>query len=211
MNHQKKLSAGKVNVDQQIRISSLLQNCQRILKPVAVRNPYAEQLELPKEVFKPRRTNGHYLALIEAVTFYHQYQRAEKPDEQTGEIYIETTIEDIAATNELIKEVLLRKSDELSGACRRYLERLKEHLKTKDKNEFSNLEIRKALRVNAQTQKRYNIALRQGYFIRVKSGTKATGFTYELVNEQEYKSLKTSIDKLLDNTIAALQGGSVVH
>lgn len=211
MNHQKKLSAGKVNIDEQIKVSSLLQNCQRILRPVLVRNPYAEQLELPKEVFKPRRTNGHYLALIEAVTFYHQYQRPEKADQQTGEIYIETTIEDIAATNELIKEVLLRKSDELSGACRRYLERLKDHLRTKEQNEFSNLEIRKALRVNAQTQKRYNIALRQGYFIRVKSGTKATGYRYELVSEHEYKSLKTSIDKLLDNTIATLEGGSVVH
>ena len=211
MDHQKKISAGKINIDQQIKISSLLQNCQRVLKPVLVRNPYAEQLELPKEVFKPRRTNGHYLALIEAVTFYHQYQREEKADEQTGEIYIETTTEDIAATNELIKEVLLRKSDELSGACRRYLERLKDHLRTKDKNEFTNLEIRKALRVNAQSQKRYNIALRQGYFMRVKSGSKATGYTYEIVSEQEYKSLKTSIDKLLDSTLEALEGGSVVQ
>jgi len=162
-------------------------------------------LELPKEVFKPRRTNGHYLALIEAVTFYHQYQREEKADEQTGEIYIETTTEDIAATNELIKEVLLRKSDELSGACRRYLERLKDHLRTKEKNEFTNLEIRKALRVNASTQKGYTIALREGYFIRTKSGSRASGYIYELVNEQEYKSLKTSIDKVLDSALEALQ------
>jgi len=205
MSHQKKLSAGKVDTEQEIKIKELLQNCQRTLRPILVRNPYAEQLELPKEVFKPRRTNGHYLALIEAVTFYHQYQREEKADEQTGELYIETTIEDIAATNELIKEVLLRKSDELSGACRRYLECLKDYLKTKEKNEFTNLEIRKALRVNASTQKGYNKALREGYFIRTKSGSKATGFTYEIVSEQEYKSLKTSIDKVLDKTLDALQ------
>ena len=205
MTHQKKLSAGKVNLEQEINIKNLLQNCQRILRPIAVRNPFAEQLELPKEVFKPRRTNGHYLALIEAVTFYHQHQRKEQADEQTGELYIETTIEDIAETNELIKEVLLRKSDELPGACRLYLERLKGYLKTKEKNEFTNLEIRKELRVNAQTQKRYTIALREGYFIRTKSGTKRTGFQYELVSENEYKKLKTSIDKLLDDTLKSLE------
>ena len=39
---------------------------------------------IPKEVFKPRRTNAHYLAFIEAVTFYHQYQE-KCHDTETGE------------------------------------------------------------------------------------------------------------------------------
>ncbi len=42
---------------------------QRVLQPVQVRNPFAESLHIPDEVFKPRRSNAHYLAFIEAVTF----------------------------------------------------------------------------------------------------------------------------------------------
>lgn len=69
-------------------------------------------------MFKPRRTNAHYLAFVEVVTFYHQYQREKKHDPDTGEEYIETTLEDIAEANKLMKEILLRKSDELNGATR---------------------------------------------------------------------------------------------
>ena len=56
-------------------------------------------LQIPKEVFKPRRTNAHYLAFIEAVTFYHQYQREKCHDTETGEEFIETTLEDIKEAN----------------------------------------------------------------------------------------------------------------
>ena len=49
-----------------------------------IRNPFAEMLHIPKEVFKPRRTNAHYLAFIE-MTFYHQYQREKCHDQDTGE------------------------------------------------------------------------------------------------------------------------------
>jgi len=67
-------------------------------------------LELPKSVFKPRRTNSHYLQFIEAITFYKQYQRAKQYDKETGEEFIETEIEDIqeANGNLRIKESTLR-------------------------------------------------------------------------------------------------------
>ena len=42
-------------------------------------------LRIPEEVFKPRRTNAHYLAFIEMMTFYHQYQRERQYDQDTGE------------------------------------------------------------------------------------------------------------------------------
>ncbi|MBL4653654.1 MAG: hypothetical protein JKY53_12450 [Flavobacteriales bacterium] len=70
MAYQRSQSAGKIDQDEEAEAANLLRNCQRILTPVAVRNPYAEQLRLPQSVFKPRRTNSHYLAFIEAVTYY---------------------------------------------------------------------------------------------------------------------------------------------
>ena len=72
---------------------------------------------------------NHYLQFIEIITFYKQFQREQQVNEETGEIYIETMIEDIEEANELIIEVLLRKSDTINGACRNHLERLKQYLK----------------------------------------------------------------------------------
>ena len=41
---------------------------QTVLRPIKVRNPFAELLKLPECVFKPLRTNAHYLAVIETIT-----------------------------------------------------------------------------------------------------------------------------------------------
>jgi hypothetical protein len=59
MHYQRLKSAGKIDFKEQAKVKQLLQNVQRILVPVSVRNPYAELLQLPPSVFKPRRTNGH--------------------------------------------------------------------------------------------------------------------------------------------------------
>ncbi|HEY4291339.1 MAG TPA: hypothetical protein VGN00_29765 [Puia sp.] len=132
MDYQRKLSAGRVNVRAEGQSRKLLQDVQRVLQPVSVRNPYAEQLHIPKEVFKQRRSNAHYLAFIEVITFYKQYQRERKVDAMTREMYIETTLKDIREANELMKEILLRKSDELNGATRNYLKELKAWLHCKN-------------------------------------------------------------------------------
>jgi hypothetical protein len=47
-----------------------------------------------------RRDHPKYLHLILTVTFLHQMQRQRKHDPDFGD-YIETTLEDIAITNEL--------------------------------------------------------------------------------------------------------------
>ncbi|MEM9859849.1 MAG: hypothetical protein AAF843_21030, partial [Bacteroidota bacterium] len=125
MAYQRAESAGELDKQAEHQIREQLKNTQRVLQPVTVRNPYAHHLKIPKAVFKPRRTNAHYLAFIEAVTFYHQYQRESEADSQTGEVYINTTLEDIEIANDLLKEVLLRKSDQLNGATRKYFEKLK--------------------------------------------------------------------------------------
>jgi len=93
MDYQRRQSAGKIDATEQQQIINALQNMQRMLQPVQVRNPFAEFLKIPDEVFKPRRTNAHYLAFVELVTFYHQYQRERKYDPETGEEFIETTVE----------------------------------------------------------------------------------------------------------------------
>lgn len=205
MEYQRKKSAGTINTNEERSIKQLLQNTQRILQPVAVRNPYAEQLKIPNEVFKPRRSNSHYLQFIEAVTYYHQYQREQKADETTGEIFIETTIEDIRAANRLMKQILLRKADELNNACRNHLEQLKNYLKQNNRSAFSTKEVRQALRINASNQKRYMAQLYANGYIKKSSGSKAKGFTYEVVSYDEYNQLQNNISNVLDEAVNNLQ------
>ena len=208
MEYQRKLSAGKIDVTKEHRITELLQNTQRVLQPVQVRNPFAEALHIPEEVFKPRRTNAHYLAFIEAVTFYHQYQRASEADSQTGEMYINTTLEDIKVANELMKEILLRKSDDLNGATRNYFERLKNWLQAENKNSFTNVQARQALRVKSSNQKRYMAALQELGLVRKVKGDKKNGFAYEVTSYEDQQQRTQRITTVLDEILVHLNASS---
>jgi len=201
MQYQRQISSGEINFYEQKEIQEFLQNTQRILQPIRVINPYANKLNLPQSVFKPRRTNNHYLQFIEAITFYYQYQRESKVDTQTGEMYIEVTIEDIENANMLLKEILLRKSDELTGSCRNYLELLKSYLKLKKKKQFTALEIRKALRIAKTSQWRYHKQLEDSYLIKkvAKKGKQTN--QYQVTNEKEYKELEMQIQTVLDDCL----------
>ncbi len=205
MEYQRKLSAGKVDKESETEAVSLLQNCQRILQPIKVINPYAEQLNIPEEILKPRRTNNHYLQFIEAVTYYHQRQREQKADKQTGEIYIETTLEDIKEANQLLKEILLRKSDELSGACRNYFEKLKMYLIGQKEQNFTNREISNKLRIPITTIKRHHLDLYNSGYLRISKKDKFGGYEYEIVSYEEYQKLKENIVSILDKNLKHLE------
>lgn len=177
-----------------------------MLEPIKVINPYAEFLKIPKEVFKPRRTNAHYIAFIEAITFYKQHQREHKTDNYTGEVYIETTLEDIAEANRLMKYILLRKSDELSGACRAYFEKLKQYLKANDQQSFNNKEIRTVFRISMSRQKKYMLELQQFDYVRKAEGDKKKGFSYAVASYQEYEQLQAHINTVLDQILVDIRG-----
>lgn len=204
MEYQRKASAGKINHEQESEAATLLKNCQRQLQPIKVVNPYAELLNIPEDVLKPRRTNNHYLQFIEVVTYYHQFQREQKADTETGEIYIETTLEDVEEANRLLKEILLRKSDELTGACRNYLEAVKSYLEQEGKTQFTNREIRKALRINPSNQKRYNLSLSNNYYIKKVKGKSGTAYSYEIVSYKEFQELRNHITSVLDDNLKKL-------
>ena len=211
MDYQRKLSAGKINSYDEIKARQLLQNVQRVLQPISVRNPFAEQLKIPKEVFKQRRTNAHYLAFIEVITFYKQLQREQKVDETTGEMYIETTIEDIKEANEMIKEILLRKSDELNGATRNYFEELKEHLQDTKQNSFTNTSMRNQLRIALSTIKRYHLSLLQAGYIKKIENKQTKAYHYEVISYEEYQQLQNNIITVLDEVTQRLNGSPTAH
>ncbi len=202
MKYQRKLSAGKIATKEEQQLIEFFKDMQTILKPIKVRNPFAEYLVIPEHVFKPLRTNSHYLAFIETITFYHQYQREVKTTNADGEPvepYIETTLEDIEWANRLLKDVLLAKADELSGECRRLFERLKNWLKANNKTSFFKNEIREAFRMNPNNLKYYLVQLLRYNYLKVVGGNRhKSGFEYEIRNINEYQQLNNSLDNALD-------------
>lgn len=209
MDYQRLISAGKVNGEQEYKAKELLKNVQRVLKPIKVINPFAEYLQLPKSVFKPRRTNSHYLQFIEAITFYKQYQREKQYDTETGEEFIETTIEDIQEANELIIDVLLRKSDTITGACRNYIEELKKYLITENQTTFTALEIRRRLKVKKTTQWRYHQQLLDNHYIKKVKKKSENLNRYEVTNPNEYKELEEAITQALKECLIKIECSNV--
>lgn len=205
MHYQRALSAGITNEQERTQATNLLKNSQRILKPLRVVNPYASQLVLPKSVFKPRRTNAHYLHFIEAVTFLNQAQREPQVNQETGEEYIETTLEDIENANYLLKDILLKKSDRLTPACREFFEQLKTYLEKEERITFKNVDIRLGLGLSRSQQKRYMSELLNEYHIQIKDGNKKAGFTYTVTSFEEYTELKNNIDSVLDKALRSLK------
>lgn len=204
MDYQRKLSAGLIKKEEENKAIRFLQNTQKLLKPIKIINPYAMDLVIPDSVFKPRRTNSHYLQFIEAITFLHQYQRPIKKDVNNNR-YIETTISDIKWANLLLKQVLLRKSDELTGACRSFFESLKTLLKQKGKDSFYASTVRKEMRLSSSNLHRHLIKLTKEGYLKIAGGSKyKKGYEYEVVDTEEYERLKGNITTVFDEVIARI-------
>jgi len=93
----------------------LHRNAQRLLKPLLVANPFAEQLTFIDDKTRTRRDHMKYLTLIRTIALLHQHQREIKTAHYNGQMleYIEVTKQDIETANQLAHEVLGRTLDEL--------------------------------------------------------------------------------------------------
>ena len=202
LDYQTRAAGGEINREAEQHTRQQLQQVQRVLVPVQVINPFAKYIHLPQQVFKPRRTMTLLLAFIEAVTFYHQYQRPLKRDAQ-GHPYIESTIADVEAAFTLLTDVLFTKSDELTKASRSFLEGLKVLLQQQDKTSFLAREIRQQLRLAPTTLKRYLSELERYGYLKVNRGGRQGKFEYTIASYTEYDQLKSSIQQhlqaILDN------------
>jgi DNA primase len=96
---------------------------QRLLKPLAVVNPFTEYLSYPNRSIRTRRDHKKYLGLMRAIAYLFQYQRQIKTVEVEGRPveYIEVTLEDIDAANALANQVLGQCLDELAPPSRTLL------------------------------------------------------------------------------------------
>lgn len=108
----------------------LQQNAQRLLRPLAVMNPYAQYLTFPDQTTRLRRDHEKYLTLIDTLALLHQHQRPIRIMPGSGGSggnggaaleYIEVTLDDIRLANRIAHDVLGRSLDELPPQTRRLL------------------------------------------------------------------------------------------
>lgn len=133
-------------------LTELHQNAQRLLKPLKVVNPYANELTFLSDKTRTRRDHMKYLTLIQSITLLHQYQREIKRVEHRGKLieYIEVTLDDIQLANELAHAILGRTLDEMPPQTRKLLNLLKDWVKAESERQcikpyeyhFSRREVR---------------------------------------------------------------------
>jgi len=170
------------------KILTLLQNAQRLLKPVAIINPFADELTFTAERTRTRRDHEKYLTLIEAVTLLHQHQRKLEDDPEAGP-HIKTTLEDIEVANQIAPEVLGRSLDELPPQSRRLLASIKTLVREKmeklkieqDLCLFSRRELRDFTNWSQMQIRRHLERLNDFEYISLRGGRNGVAIKYELL------------------------------
>ncbi|MBI4692982.1 MAG: DNA primase, partial [Gammaproteobacteria bacterium] len=171
-------------------VRTLHQNAQRLLRPVAVLNPYASLLTFPDQTTRLRRDHEKYLTLIDTLAFLHQYQREVKEAGREGARfeYVEVTLADIALANTLAHEVLGRSLDELPPQTRRVLGLITDYVHAEcarlglrlGEHRCTRRQLREALAVG-DTQLKVHLARLTELEYLLAHRTRAGGFEYELV------------------------------
>jgi len=156
-------------------------------------------------VRNPRRTLPLLLSFIEVITHYHQHQREVKNDCQSGSDFIETTPEDIEWAFKLLRNVLFRKSDELSDACRKFYDWVGSPDRQLSKEGFYAREIREQSNIHPRTLNRYLNELTEFGRIRIMGGNKHKGgYQYQFTDYTRDHKLGDQLDQWMATTLQAI-------
>jgi DNA primase len=208
LQRERRTLTGLVNAERRQRLLAQHRHAQRLLRPLKVLNPYADQLTFLSDKTRTRRDHEKYLTLIDAITLLHQYQRVHRTAQENGATieYIEATLEDIAQANALAHEVLGRSLDELPPQTRRVLARVIEMVgecccaqqMTRAAYRFSRREIREYSGLS-DTQLRVHLErLVTLEYLLVHRGMRGHSFVYELLFDGPAASESPHLSGLID-------------
>ncbi len=172
-------------------VLAIHRNAQRLLRPLAVVNPYADQLTFLSDKTRTRRDHEKYLTLIDTIALLHQHQRPVKTlaGANGGLDYIEVQASDIAHANALAHAVLGVSLDELPPVTRRVLGevvrlvagRMQAQQLPRADIRFSRKDVRSASGMS-DTQLRVHLErLVQLEYLLTHRGTRGQSFEYELL------------------------------
>lgn len=189
---------------------ALHRNAQRLLQPLVVVNPYADQLSFRDHQTRSRRDHMKYLTLIRSIALLHQFQREVKTISHQGEPlkYIEVIPSDIALANEIAQEVLGRTVDELLPQTRKLLGLLHEWVKGEaealsiDQSEFrfTRRRVREALGWGDTQLKVHLARLAEMEFLVAHRSRHGRNFLYELLYQGDDADGRAKLLGLIDET-----------
>ncbi len=170
---------------------TLHQNAQRLLRQLAVVNPYADRLTFLSDKTRMRRDHEKYLTLIDTIALLHQHQRPVRTMLDAGQVveYIEVTADDITQANTLAHEVLGRSLDELPPQTRRLLASVVEHVRGQARAQaipqsevrFTRKDVREATGWGDTQMKVHLARLVELEYLLTHRAERGQGFAYELL------------------------------
>jgi DNA primase catalytic core len=208
LQRQKRTLDGLFARRQKDRLLKIHQNAQRLLRAIAVRNPYADALTFPDGRTRLRRDHEKYLTLIDTLALLHQHQREIKSAAQDGERieYVEVTLADIEMANTLAHETLGRSLDELSPQTRRLLAlvtamvetRCAAQAITRSDYRFSRRDVREHAGWSDFQVKMHMHKLEELEYVLVHRGGRGQSFVYELLYDGAGRDGKPFLMGLID-------------
>ena len=191
-------------------LRTLHQHAQRLVQPLAVVNPYAQQLTFVSEQTRTRRDHEKYLTLIDTIALLHQHQRPVRSVQHQDKTiqYVEVTVKDIEVANRLAHDVLGRTLDELPPQTRKLLrlivslvEEQATALKMRRTDyRFSRRDVREYTRWG-NTQLKYHLhRLEELEYLVVHRGSRGQSFVYELLYDGQAEHDQSHLSGLIDVT-----------
>ncbi len=184
------------------------QNAQRLLYPLHVHNPYANDLTFLNETTRTRRDNEKYLTLIDAIALLHQHQREVKKGVIRGrEVdYVDALVSDIAIANHLANEAFGRTLDELPPQTRRLLLLIDEMVTEacerlgveRSDYRFSRREVREYCSWGNSQLAVHLKRLEEMEYLVAHQGRRGKQIVYELLYEGQGKEGEPFVLKLID-------------
>lgn len=148
-------------------------NAQRLLEPLPVVIPYADQITFPFSWMRTRRDHARFLNLIEVSAFLHQHQR-----EQRGGAIV-ASVADYATAYALAGEVLKDTLHELKKPLRETFERVRA-LSAKSEEALTRSAIREALALPDSTVRRWLSELVELEYLETETGKQGKAVRYAL-------------------------------
>ena len=191
LQRERRTLAGLQKKHERQAILNIHRNAQRLLRPLAVVNPYADQLTFLDERTRTRRDHEKYLTLIDAIALLHQHQRPIRSTTVAGAVveYIEAGLADIALANRIAHEVLGASLDELPPQTRRVLAGVRDLVQKKMTAQglpqreirFTRADLRAATGASDTQLKVHLSRLAELEYLLIHRALRGQGYVYELL------------------------------
>ena len=162
------------------KVIQLMCNVEKLIKPMVVVNPYANELSFKATSTRTRRDHEKYLTLIDSICLLKQHQKEVK--EYQGLKYIEVSQADIKVADELADTVFTNTLHELPPQTKNMLDSIKSMLKNTERY-FTRKELRHHLQWSDYQVRTHLTRLESMEYIFRERGKQGRQCQYSLLTE----------------------------